>query len=190
MRMSLLDLKHLKQVKDKEHKSTLPYKQMRTCKEQDTWSKIVCKISEAGEHVGHEASKTREHVRHETHEAREHVWYEVLVARGTWGTRACGAREHEESTCLEVSFNSKSFLNNFFKKRLQHRCFPVKLAKFLRTPILNNICQRLLLSFLFSSVIHCRWLKFWKKIIFFSLVRSVKFSYIVNLWFEKRTLPN
>ena len=27
MRMSLLDLKHLKQVKDKEHKSTLPYKQ-------------------------------------------------------------------------------------------------------------------------------------------------------------------
>ena len=34
---------------------------------------------------------------------------------------------------------------NFFKKRLQHRCFPVKFAKFLRTPILKNICKRPLL---------------------------------------------
>ena len=27
----------------------------------------------------------------------------------------------------------------------QHRCFPVKFAKFLRTAILKNICERLLL---------------------------------------------
>ena len=32
------------------------------------------------------------------------------------------------------------------KKRLQHRCFPVKFAKFLRTSILNRICERLLLN--------------------------------------------
>ena len=32
-----------------------------------------------------------------------------------------------------------------FKKRLQHRCFPVKFAKFLRTIILKNIGERLLL---------------------------------------------
>ena len=32
------------------------------------------------------------------------------------------------------------------KKRLQHRCFPVKFAKFLRTPILKRICERLLLN--------------------------------------------
>ena len=32
------------------------------------------------------------------------------------------------------------------KKRLQHRCFPVNIAKFLRTPTLKNICKRLLLS--------------------------------------------
>ena len=31
------------------------------------------------------------------------------------------------------------------KKRLQHRRFPVKSAKFLRTPILRNICERPLL---------------------------------------------
>ena len=30
----------------------------------------------------------------------------------------------------------------FIKKRLQHRCFLVKFAKFLRTPILKNICER------------------------------------------------
>ena len=29
---------------------------------------------------------------------------------------------------------------NFIKKRLQHRCFPVNTAKFLRAPILKNIC--------------------------------------------------
>ena len=33
----------------------------------------------------------------------------------------------------------------FIKKRLQHRCFPVEFAIFLRTPILKNIFERLLL---------------------------------------------
>ena len=31
------------------------------------------------------------------------------------------------------------FLITFIKKRLQHRCFPVKFSKILRTPILKNI---------------------------------------------------
>ena len=31
------------------------------------------------------------------------------------------------------------------KKRLQHRCFPVDIAKFLRTLILKIVCERLLL---------------------------------------------
>ena len=31
------------------------------------------------------------------------------------------------------------------KKILQHRCFPVKSAEFLRTPVLRNICKRPLL---------------------------------------------
>ena len=34
---------------------------------------------------------------------------------------------------------------NFIKKRLQHRCFPVKIVKLVRTPILKNTCERLLL---------------------------------------------
>ena len=35
---------------------------------------------------------------------------------------------------------------NFIKKRLRHRCFPVKFLKFLRTSILKNIYEQLLLS--------------------------------------------
>ena len=35
---------------------------------------------------------------------------------------------------------------NFFNKRLQRRCFPVNIAKFLKTSILKNICKRLLLD--------------------------------------------
>ena len=34
---------------------------------------------------------------------------------------------------------------NFITKRLHHKCFPVNIAKFLRTSILKNICKRLLL---------------------------------------------
>ena len=37
------------------------------------------------------------------------------------------------------------------KKKLQHRCFP---AKILRTPILNNICERLLLYFHYNPHHH------------------------------------
>ena len=34
---------------------------------------------------------------------------------------------------------------DFITKKLQHRCFHVSIAKFLRTPILKNICEWLLL---------------------------------------------
>ena len=43
-------------------------------------------------------------------------------------------------------------LSNFIKGRLQHRCFPANKAKFLRTPILKNICEwPLLLIVIFSQ---------------------------------------
>ena len=43
-----------------------------------------------------------------------------------------------ENTCVGVSFywSCRSQVFNFIKKRLQHRCFPDKFAKCLRTPIL------------------------------------------------------
>ena len=36
---------------------------------------------------------------------------------------------------------------NVIKKRLQHRCFPVNIAKFSRAPILKNIRKQLLQSY-------------------------------------------
>ena len=47
---------------------------------------------------------------------------------------------------LESLFKKAAGLKacNFIEKRLQHKCFPVKFAKFLKTTILKNICERLL----------------------------------------------
>ena len=36
---------------------------------------------------------------------------------------------------------------NFIKKRLQHRCFPANIAKFLKALVLKNICELLLKRF-------------------------------------------
>ena len=41
-----------------------------------------------------------------------------------------------------ANFTGKHYACNFIKKRLQHRCFPVKFVKFIRTPILKNIYER------------------------------------------------
>ena len=53
---------------------------------------------------------------------------------------------------LESLFNKVAGLKtcNFIKKR--QRCFPVEFAKFLRTPILKNSCERLLLSRVFINL--------------------------------------
>ena len=50
---------------------------------------------------------------------------------------------------------------NIIKKRLQRRCFPVNAPKFLRKPILNNICERLLLNRIWKRCwkYECEWPK-------------------------------
>ena len=60
---------------------------------------------------------------------------------------------HRKTPMLESLLNKVSGLQicSFIKKRLQGRCFPVKFANFLRTPILKNICEQLLLEFLSHS---------------------------------------
>ena len=53
-----------------------------------------------------------------------------------------------ENNCARVPFFNKVaglMPATLLKKRLWHKCFPVNPAKFLRTPILKNICERLLL---------------------------------------------
>ena len=42
----------------------------------------------------------------------------------------------QENTCWSLVL----LACKFFKKRLQHKCFPVKFEKLLRTAILKNIC--------------------------------------------------
>ena len=62
--------------------------------------------------------------------------------------------EQLQTTASVLNIEAGSKVCNFIKKRLQHRYFPVKFAKFLRTPISKNICficskniyERLLLS--------------------------------------------
>ena len=60
---------------------------------------------------------------------------------------------------LESPFNRLAGFKtcNFLKKRLQHRCFPVNIAKFLRTLILMKICEQLLLQFLLLTVNISSW---------------------------------
>ena len=54
---------------------------------------------------------------------------------------------HRKTPVLESLFDKVAVLQpiNFIKKRLQHRCFPVNIEKFLKTSILKNICKWLLL---------------------------------------------
>ena len=46
---------------------------------------------------------------------------------------------------------------NFIKKRLQHRCFPVKLAKFLRTPFLKNTSGGCFCTYCTHMTSHAIW---------------------------------
>ena len=63
--------------------------------------------------------------------------------------RRCSIKEaaQRKTLVLESLFDKVAALHacNFIKKRLQHRCFAVNIAKFLRTLILKKICERLLL---------------------------------------------
>ena len=81
---------------------------------------------------------------------------------------------HRKTPVLESLFNEVAVLKacNFIMKRLQYRCFSVKNAKFLRTPILKNIFERLLLYFIFSS----------SKVI--QILNSVKMSVEIILCFR------
>ena len=48
-------------------------------------------------------------------------------------------------------FTGKYLCASLYLKFFQQRYFPVNVAKFLRTPILKNICERLLLNVAFNS---------------------------------------
>ena len=84
-------------------------------------------------------------------------FYHQIKCRKSIMSRRCSLKKlfliisqySQENTCVGgISFLIKMYFNkayNFIKKRLQRRCFLGNITKFLRTPILNNICERLLL---------------------------------------------
>ena len=65
------------------------------------------------------------------------------------------SQNSQENTCAKGSFLIKRlFRDSLLKTRLWHRCFPVNIVKFLRTPFLQNTSGRPLLiidSIIFSS---------------------------------------
>ena len=60
---------------------------------------------------------------------------------------------HRKAPVLESLFYKVGGYQAFIKKRLQHWCFPVNFAKFFKTPIFKNICERLLLIYLCLPII-------------------------------------
>ena len=70
---------------------------------------------------------------------------------------------------LESFFNKFANLQpgNFITKRRQHSYVPVNIAKFLKTSILKDICERLLLNFIDS-----KWKKKKKKQTFSGMING------------------
>ena len=83
-------------------------------------------------------------------------FYHQIKCRKSIMSRRCSLKKlfliisqySQENTCVGgISFLIKMYFNkayNFIKKRLQRRCFLGNIAKFLRTHISKNICERLL----------------------------------------------
>ena len=65
------------------------------------------------------------------------------------------SQNYQEDTCASVSFLNKVAglrLANLLKKRLWHKCFSVKFAKFLRTPFLQYTSGRLRLVYVSAKL--------------------------------------
>ena len=91
---------------------------------------------------------------------------------------------------LESLFNNVAGFQawNFVKKRLQHRYFPVNVTKFLRTAILKNTCEWLLL-FMLNVVVILIWLPFLliiAMICWFKLANAWKLAFLEKqVWSRK-----
>ena len=95
----------------------------------------------------------------------------------------CSIKEaaQKKTLVLESLFHKTAALEacNFIKKRLQHRCFAVNIAKFLRTPILKNICKWQLLHNKFQ-----RLSSVWQSSINLSFSESLSFLLAILISYE------
>ena len=51
--------------------------------------------------------------------------------------------KHLRQNLFLIKLQATPFQQKVFNRKLQHRCFPVTIAKILRTPVLKNTCERL-----------------------------------------------
>ena len=106
-------------------------------------------------------------------------WLNVLLLNSEAATRGVLQKKaiYRKGTVLESLFNKVAGLQpcNFIKKRLQHMCFPVNIAKFLRTPILRNICKQTVASINFKinyNMIITRFLNICKRNLWRKMLRN------------------
>ena len=79
----------------------------------------------------------------------------------------------------------------FIEKRLQHWCFPLHVRKFLRTPILKNISERLLLIILLVQQFICFRMSIYnykEKLIFWWRKCSLKLDYAIEWRMSLKTM--
>ena len=70
----------------------------------------------------------------------------IFYKKGALKNFAIFKGKHLRRSPFFIKFHEDLEACNFIKKKLRHRCFPVNIAKFFRTPILKNICERLVLT--------------------------------------------
>ena len=85
---------------------------------------------------------------------------EMFYKKGALKNVARFTRKH---FCGSLFFNEVATVRSatLLKKRLWHRLFPVIFEKFLRIPILKNICKQLLLQFLYALIASENFGVFW-----------------------------
>ena len=99
--------------------------------------------------------------------------------------RWCSVKNFSQTSQENTFFQEKSF-----KKRLQHKSFSAKFGKLLRTPILTNICKRLLpkmslwnwekLKFIHKKL-------FWKKKqVFWTSISETSSWFLFHDWFPMK----
>ena len=111
----------------------------------------------------------------------------------------------QENICVWVFFAGLRDCN-FIKKRLQHRCFPVKLAKFLRTPFFKNTSGGCFCTYCTHMTSHAIWVDeitdimvsikrsieaktFWKNSFLKLILHNFSFSVIMYIYINTEYWP-
>ena len=116
--------------------------------------------------------------------------YEIPYSWKYWAVKACLQTSYDYPFNMLMQESQKQPPNlrkhlrwslfqikrDYIKNRLQHRCFPLNVAKFLRTPMLKSICERLLLKSIINS-----------KEVIWELTWNWKITHQIEKWFTKMT---